>query len=119
MVGVFLMLKHRPSTASIVVDASKGNMWSYKICGYAFDSNVPIPELGLAHELQPAFTFQLCADPKDFSASCTWLNDWYSLDGTIWLAFARFEAGYLLRFPELADFVVSTDARAVCCYPQA
>jgi hypothetical protein len=92
-------------------------MLSYTICGYAFNSNVPIPELGLAHTIHPEFTFQLCAEPKDLSESCTWLNHWCSLDGTIWLAFGRLEAGYLLRFPELADFVVSTDAHAVYCYP--
>jgi hypothetical protein len=70
-------------------------------------------------ERQPEFTFQLCADTKDFSEPCHWLNHWYSPDGSIWLAFAKLEAGYLLRFPALADFVVSADARAVYCSLQA
>jgi hypothetical protein len=94
-------------------------MLSYKICGYTFRSNIPMPELAPGDERQPEFTFQLCAGTKDFSESCHWLNHWYALDGSIWLAFARLETGYLLRFPELADFVVSTDASAVRCYLRA
>lgn len=38
-------------------------------------------------------------------------------DGTPWTAFHRTEAGYLLRFPSLADFVISADAHAVTCLP--
>jgi len=91
-------------------------MLSYRICEYTFRSNVPIPELVPGDEPHPDFTFQLCADTEDFSESCHWLNHWYSLDGSVWLAFARLEAGYLLRFPALTDFVVSTDVRTVCCY---
>jgi hypothetical protein len=41
------------------------------------------------------------------------------LDGSIWLAFGKLETGYLLRFPELADFVVSADARTLRCYLRA
>ena len=78
-----------------------------------------MPELVHVDGVQPAFTFQLFASTRDSSESYHWLNHWYSPDGTIWLAFAKVEAGYLLRFPELADFIVSTDARSVCCYPRA
>jgi hypothetical protein len=94
-------------------------MFSFRICGYSFRSNIPIPELPPGDERQPVFTFKLYPDGQEFSESCQWLNHWYALDGSIWLAFARLEAGYLLRFPALADFVVSTDARTVCCYLQA
>jgi hypothetical protein len=75
--------------------------------------------LALANERPPEFAFQLFAYAQDDSAACTWLNHWYWPDGTVWLAFARLATGYLLHFPALADFVVSTDARAVRCYPQA
>jgi hypothetical protein len=94
-------------------------MFSYKICGYIFRSNVAIPELVACDERESQFIFQLYADSKHSSGTCQWTNHWYSLDGSIWLAFARLEAGYLLRFPEYADFVVSADARTVSCYLQA
>jgi len=44
-------------------------------------------------------------------------QEWVFPDGTPWTRFYRTEAGYLLRFPELADFQVSYDGRSVCCWP--
>ncbi len=38
-------------------------------------------------------------------------------DGTVWTEFYRDENGYLLRFPNLADFDVSTDGTEVVAHP--
>ena len=38
-------------------------------------------------------------------------------DGTVWTEFYRTAEGYLLRFPDLADFAVSADGKAVAAYP--
>ncbi|HMN38622.1 MAG TPA: hypothetical protein PKD49_13060 [Hyphomicrobium sp.] len=38
-------------------------------------------------------------------------------DGTPWIEFYRTSEGYLLRFPDLADFIVSADGRGVRCTP--
>jgi hypothetical protein len=94
-------------------------MWSYSICGCAFQSNIPLPELVIAGGRQPQFTFHLCATTNSPSGQCSWLNDWYSTDGSVWLAFGKIDAGYLLRFPDLGDYVVSTDASSIRCYPGA
>jgi hypothetical protein len=91
-------------------------MFSYRICGTTFCSNVRIPELPPGNEGRPEFTFQQCTETRDDSESCHWLNHWNSIDGSIWLAFGRLEAGYLLRFPDFADFVVAGDARTLSCY---
>jgi hypothetical protein len=80
---------------------------------------MPIPELTLVNGISPEFTLQLFERTGAFLGSCNWLNTCYSLDGQVWLAVARLETGYLLRFPAFADFVVSIDGRAVCCYPRA
>jgi hypothetical protein len=42
---------------------------------------------------------------------------WVFPDGTLWTEFHRADGGYLLRFPQLADFRVAADARAVTCVP--
>jgi len=42
---------------------------------------------------------------------------WTFPDGAAWTLFYRVEAGYLLRFPDLADFVVSADGQTVTCHP--
>ncbi len=44
-------------------------------------------------------------------------HQWVLPDGAIWASFHRTDTGYLLRFPELADFAVSSDGRSVTCYP--
>ena len=38
-------------------------------------------------------------------------------DGTVWTEFYRNDDGYLLRFPDLADFEVTADGKAVRGYP--
>lgn len=42
---------------------------------------------------------------------------WRLPDGTPWTEFHRDVGGYRLRFPDLADFVVSADGRRVRCEP--
>jgi hypothetical protein len=44
-------------------------------------------------------------------------HQWTFPDGTLWTQFFRQGAGYLLRFPDLADFEVSADGRSVQGYP--
>ena len=46
-------------------------------------------------------------------------HEWAFPDGTVWTQFFRAGNGYLLRFPELADFSVSGSAFAVACQPAA
>jgi len=44
-------------------------------------------------------------------------HSWTFPDGTLWTEFHRADGGYLLRFPQLADFLVAADARTVSCFP--
>jgi hypothetical protein len=44
-------------------------------------------------------------------------HEWAFPDGTVWTQFYRTAGGYLLRFPDLADFEVSTDGKLVTCRP--
>jgi hypothetical protein len=44
-------------------------------------------------------------------------HTWTFPDGTLWTEFHRTNGGYLLRFPDLADFQVSADALAVTGFP--
>jgi hypothetical protein len=38
-------------------------------------------------------------------------------DGELWTQFFRFDNGYVLRFPEIADFQISTDGSHISCRP--
>lgn len=42
---------------------------------------------------------------------------WTFPDGTVWTLFYRLDSGYLLRFPDLADFEVSRDGRTAAAWP--
>lgn len=44
-------------------------------------------------------------------------HTWTFPDGTLWTEFHRAAGGYLLRFPDLADFQVSADALHVTGFP--
>ena len=49
--------------------------------------------------------------------AATPFREWNSRDGTVWTSFYRVDSGYLLRFPEWADFQVSTSGEQVDCWP--
>ena len=44
-------------------------------------------------------------------------HQWVFPDGVLWTEFHRTESGYLLRFPDLADYRVSADGHEVLCHP--
>jgi len=44
-------------------------------------------------------------------------HQWVFPDGVPWTEFHRTASGYLLRFPDLADYLVSPDGRVVVCHP--
>jgi hypothetical protein len=49
--------------------------------------------------------------------NATLFHEWNSQDGTPWTRFYRVQAGYILRFPELADFHLTHDGRQVQAWP--
>ncbi|MCU0809314.1 MAG: hypothetical protein MUC53_15880 [Candidatus Contendobacter sp.] len=59
--------------------------------------------------LQPARLQTPVGDPP--------FHTWTFPDGTLWTEFHRTNGGYLLRFPELADFQVSADGLQVTGFP--
>ncbi len=44
-------------------------------------------------------------------------REWLLPDGAVWMQFYRIDAGYVLRFPGLADFEIRGDALTVSCHP--
>jgi hypothetical protein len=84
----------------------------YDFCGVALTSNRALPDLRrrAAPAAECAVTFvsePLPAAPRD------WFHQWRLPGGQVWLSIGRVAGGYVLRFPEQADFVVSADGSAV------
>ena len=44
-------------------------------------------------------------------------HQWKSPDGNLWAQFFRLYSGYMLRFPDLADFQISGDGYSATCSP--
>lgn len=63
--------------------------------------------------------FQLGAACFQTPLESTPYHEWVFPEGEVWTRFYRLGAGYLLRFPEMADFQVSADGRRVSCSPVA
>ena len=85
------------------------------MCQLGLKSNIPLPELPPASGKEAECSFQLSAAREPCHTPGEWFHHWCFPDGKIWLAFARVGPDYLLRFPELADFVVSADGKQIRC----
>lgn len=62
------------------------------------------------------FVFQFLPERKLKIEEPEWFHRWLSPDERVWLTFAKHDCGYLLRFTELADFLVSRDGKEIRCY---
>jgi hypothetical protein len=94
------------------------HMAFYQVSGLTVQSNTPLPELPLADGRERLCAFQLLPAQSSQSVALQWFHQWVLSDGTVWLSFAKCRSGYLLRFPDLADFLVSADGKKIHCYPQ-
>lgn len=68
-----------------------------------------IPGSAIAFERHPAEA----QNPVDLTP----FHEWVFPDGTLWTSFYRVDNGYLLRFPDLADFTLSGNGQEVSAYP--
>ena len=92
-------------------------MPTYSVCAVAIESTLPFPELRSVEGREPEFIFALDSGQSRRWDDCQWLHTWYASDKTPWLLLGRRGDDYLLRFPDLADFAVSKDAREISCCP--
>ena len=92
-------------------------MWTYRWCHLSIRSDFELPELpGGAGGIEWRITLEAGCPPD--RAGREWFHQWAFPDGREWVAFARDRGGYLLRFPELADFDVVPAARTIGCHSQ-
>lgn len=91
----------------------------YNVCDLVLSSNIPIVELLPATSHQPDCHFYFYETHDYDFAPHHWIHIWDFPDGSSWLRIAKTQAGFVLRFPELADFLLSSDAQKVECYSHA
>ena len=92
-------------------------MYRYEVYGLTISSDTPIPELlpfgGHATDAQLTVTFAGRAD--FFRTVPHWLVTTASPDGTPWLFWAKVDGGFLLRFHDLADFLIDANGHSISC----
>jgi hypothetical protein len=94
------------------------DMTFYKVSGFTVQSNIPLPELPHADGREPLYDFQLLRARGPRPAPSQWFHHWVLPDGRVWLSLAKHRSGYLLRFPDLADFLTPACGKKILCYPK-
>jgi hypothetical protein len=104
-----------------VIDPLLGGVYSliYQHSGFSISSTLPLtglPAATLPAAHGPDFTFEPISD-RPPPARGPWIHHWQAEHGTPALSLARAtDGGYLLRFPDLADFLIGGDGREIMAW---
>lgn len=90
---------------------------AYRFCGETIVSDIDLPFLRRSDPVHPACTIERAPTAETAAGECHWFHHWRIGRRRPWLSFARLDAEYLLRFPELADFRVSVDGARIRACP--
>jgi hypothetical protein len=110
----------RQAQSSVTV-VSRQSDHRYRVFGVRVASQFELPELIPAAGRRAHISIELASE--DFAEPTAWFHSWHGRNAsgkarrTPWLSFARTDVGYLLRFPDLADFEVSRAADRIRCRP--
>src|ERR1041385_6354424 len=88
----------------------------FTVCDLVLETNVLFPELSSIERGQPDLRLAFAA-PKASAVQHAWFHRWELPDGGTWLQIARSSNGYVLRFPDYAEFELSCAGDAVICRP--
>lgn len=91
-------------------------MRKYFYCGQKIISNIAIPELSCPSYEHGDVSIIFLAT-QQHSKDAVWTRYWVDPDGEKMLLYRQEDRWHWLRFPELADFRISENARQISCYP--
>jgi hypothetical protein len=90
---------------------------AYRFCGQTIASAIDLPFLDPGAGTDRACTIERESSSNPAAVSGRWFHHWRIGRQAPWLSFARHDEGYLLRFRDLADFLVSADGGHIRAYP--
>jgi hypothetical protein len=93
-------------------------MLLYQAFRTLIESNIPLLELNLVEAEKADYSFYLLSGCLPQLTELEWKIEWLLPDGSGALLSARLGSGFVMRFANLADFVISADSREIHCYPQ-
>ena len=102
--------------------AQKTDGLLYRVCGLTVSCNVCFPELASVAQgdLTAAADVHVTLSDRrvPLPSLLHWFMTWTLPSGEAWLSTAKIKEGYLLRFPDLADFTVDDRGRTIRCCPE-
>lgn len=87
----------------------------FHVGGLVLESAIPIPELTPAEQVPPDSTFRMVSLNGGAEIPCTWVQQWDAPGGQPWLSSGKMGSDYVLRFHDLFDFTISSNAHEVRC----
>ncbi|MEK7763317.1 MAG: hypothetical protein AAB433_17210, partial [Nitrospirota bacterium] len=107
-------------TTAVTLNASAAG---YRVYGHLLSCTEALPELEpvRSHEAVtcPDIEVRWVDGPDRFDVPPSWFLTIPSTDDTPWMLCGKYSDGYVLRFPDLADFCVDRSGRRILCAPTA
>ena len=90
----------------------------YAVFNIALDSEIPLPELPELETADTVIKVQAGVDAGSIPEQPSWFHHWENPEGAISISCAKLGEFYLLRFPELVDFIISIPANTISYFPR-
>jgi hypothetical protein len=87
----------------------------YRICGMRLRSAIALPELARLAGHRADCVVEVSRGPVP-SGGIEWFHRWRIASRPVWLRIGRRDGRYVLRFPDLADFEMSSSGRRITAF---
>ena len=90
----------------------------YAIFDIALDCDMPLPELSEIETAEVVINVKAGTEQENIPEQPIWFHHWKDPDENILISCSKHDNAYLLRFPELVDFVISESGESVKYFPK-
>ncbi len=98
--------------------AARGMMSLHQVFDVLVESGIPLFELSATIAGKPDFHLRLAQLESFPQGQISWLPQAEQPDGYAWISCGKIAGLHVIRFAEIADFLVSVERREIVCYPQ-
>lgn len=89
----------------------------YRLYGLTIASDDLLPGVTSAVHGEVDVRVRCVSSSKPSPSFSNWFMHWHLPRGELWLSFAKMDGNYLLRFNELADFLIKDNGNEIICMP--